>query len=107
VRGGFALALPQLRLRGELSGSCALAVELDGADEPEAAGVTARFARGRLASWEPGFAPDADARAWGGVDGWFRAVIEGRLDGMAAAGDTRLAAAILEALHERLFAPEE
>jgi hypothetical protein len=39
-------------------------------------------ARSRLASWQPGLATDADARAWGGLDGWFRAAIEGRLDGM-------------------------
>lgn len=107
VRGAFGLALPLLRLRGEPSGSCALEVDLDEAGGSVPAGVTARFQRGRLASWQPGLAEDADARAWGNVDGWFRAVIEGRLDGMAAAGDTRLATAILEALHERLFGFEE
>lgn len=107
VQATFALALPLVRLRGERAGTCALTVDLGAPGEPRICGGTARFEDGRLAAWSPEVAEAPDTRAWGGVDGWFRAVVEGRLDGLGAEGDTRLAASILEALHARLFAIEE
>jgi hypothetical protein len=107
VQAAFGLSLPLLRLRGDRSGSCALTVDLGGLDDPRPAEVTAGFEEGRLAAWAPGGGEDADTRISGGVEGWFRAVIEGRLDGLAAEGEVRLASAVLEGLHAQLFALED
>lgn len=107
VQAVFALALSLARLRVERSGTCALTVDLGAEGEPRPCGGTARFEDGRLAAWSSEVAEAPDARAWGGVDGWFRAVVEARLDGLGADGDTCLATSILEALHERLFAIDE
>lgn len=107
VQAAFGLALPLLRLRGGRSGSCVLTVDLGGLDEPQPTEATARFEDGRLASWSPGAGEDADARISGGVEGWFRAVIEGRFDRLAGEGDARLAGAVLEGLHEQLFALDD
>lgn len=104
VQAGFGLALSLVRLRGDVSGTCALTVDVGGR---RPAAVTARFEGGRLAAWHPGADESPDARITGALAGWFRAVIEGRLDGLAAEGDVRLATAILEGLHEGLFALEE
>lgn len=107
VQAAFGLALPMLRLRGDLSGACELTVDVGGLDDPRPAAVTAHFEGGRLAAWRPGADESPDARIAGALGGWFRAVIEGRFDRLAAEGDVRLATAILEGLHEHLFALDE
>lgn len=104
VTVAFQLALPLLRLPGEYSGSCALAVEVSG----DLAGATARVEEGRVVECEPSPRESGvDASCTGDIRAWFRAVIDGGVKRMEVDGNRHLAQAVIKGLHERFFAHKE
>ncbi|HET6571334.1 MAG TPA: winged helix-turn-helix domain-containing protein [Solirubrobacterales bacterium] len=110
VEAAFLLALPLLELPEDVSGSCRLGVSLDdGVPLPTAepgpamAGVTARIERGRVVSCTPGL--DLRAETWGAATAsdWLDTVIEPDVKRVRTGGDRRLAAILVNALHQTLF----
>jgi hypothetical protein len=103
VEAAFRLTLPLLKLSRKLSGTCALAVELDEGVASSPAGVTARIERGRVVACEVGLDEDAGARASATAGDWLDAVIEPNAKFVRTAGDHKLAGALLRGLHKTLF----
>lgn len=102
VEAAFMLAVPLLRLPVDMSGSCRLALELDGgAGLP--AGVTVEVEEGRIAACTPDLQGDHDAEATGDLSTWFDTVIEANPDEMELGGDRGLAMALVYDLHRVLF----
>jgi len=110
VEAAFLLALPLLELPEDLSGSCRIGVLLkdDAASPvletaPDMAGVTARIDRGRAVACEPGL--DLRAETWvaGTAGDWLDTVIEPDAKRVRSGGDRRLAALLLNGLHQTLF----
>jgi DNA-binding HxlR family transcriptional regulator len=102
VNAAFMLAVPLLRLPASLSGSCRLALELDGAATGPA-GVTVRVEEGRIAACTPDLQDDLEAGATGDLTTWFDAVIDASPDEMELEGDRGLAMALVYDLHRVLF----
>jgi hypothetical protein len=103
VEAAFQLTLPLLELPPDLYGSCSLAVELDEGVLDSPSGVTARIDRGRVLGCEPHLDEEADSRASATAPDWLEMVIEGDAERAEAGGDPRIAAALLQGLHETLF----
>jgi hypothetical protein len=103
VQAAFQLTLPLLELPPDLRGSCSLAVELDEEVLDSPSGVTARVDRGRVLTCEPRLDEGADAWARATAPDWLEMVIEGDGERAEAGGEMRIAAALLEGLHETLF----
>ncbi len=102
VEAGFQMALPLLELPPHLRGSARLGVQIpDG--EPLIAGATARVDRGRVLSASPLLEEDPETWATGTPLDWCEAVVDPAAAKLHAGGDAELAAALIEALHERLF----
>jgi DNA-binding HxlR family transcriptional regulator len=97
------LAMPLLRLPPDLSGSCRMAVELPNGRERRLAGVLAEAKGGRIASSATNLQGNADSWALGSPAEWLGAVIEHDLERLELGGDGRLAAALVDGLHEALF----
>jgi DNA-binding HxlR family transcriptional regulator len=95
------LALPILRLPGDLSGSCRLAVELRGQGDSKYAGATVAVADGRLSVTAR---PDGPVDAWvtGTPVDWFR-WINGRQEEVEIGGDYRLALALAAGLRDAVM----
>jgi DNA-binding HxlR family transcriptional regulator len=100
VEAAFLLSLPILRLPGDLSGSCRLAVELRGQGDSRYAGATITVAEGR---------PSATARLGGAVDAWVTGTpsdwfrwVNGRHEDVEIGGDYRLALAVADGLRDAL-----
>ncbi len=104
VEASFLLTLPLLRLPGELSGSCSLAVELDEGVSDSPAGVTARVENGLVVSCEPGLDEEADAWATGSAEEWLDTLIERKVDRVRSGGQRALARRLPQGLHKALFA---
>ena len=102
VDAAFMLAVPLLRLPVDVSGSCRLALELDGA-AARTAGVTVQVEEGRIAACTPNLQGDPDAGATGDLNTWFDTVIEANPDEMELGGDRALAMALVFDLHRVLF----
>ncbi len=102
VNAAFMLAVPLLRLPVNLSGSCRLALELDGAAN-RSAGVMVQVEEGRIAACTPDLQGDPEAGATGDLATWFDAVIEANPDDMELGGDRGLAMALVYDLHRVLF----
>jgi DNA-binding HxlR family transcriptional regulator len=102
VESALLLSLPLLRLDPEHSGACRMAVETVGRGTLSSVGVLAGFEEGRVACCRARLEGDAEASLSGSVSAWFRAVGEGRIDQLEAAGDQALAAAIIDGLHDTL-----
>jgi hypothetical protein len=102
VEAAFRLALPLLRLPGRVSGSCALAVELDEEVVGGTAALTARVEEGRVVAVETGASGDADARAAAPAPAWLDAVIDGA-GAIEMSGARRLPRYLVDGLHEALF----
>lgn len=102
VNAAFMLAVPLLRLPVDLSGSCRLALELDGAASGPA-GVTVQVEEGRIAACAPDLQGDPEAGATGDLTTWFDAVIDANPDEMELEGDRGLAIALVYELHRVLF----
>jgi len=110
VEAFFRLVLPLLELPEDLRGSCRLGVRLEedrGRPVPDAApdlvGVTARIDAGRVVACEPGLDLRAEAWAAGSASDWLDTVIEPDAKRVRTGGDKRLAALLLNRLHETLF----
>jgi DNA-binding HxlR family transcriptional regulator len=104
VETAFLLAVPQLRLGGELSGSCRLAAEISTGDKQRLAGVVVKVkSGGTIVSCTTNLERNADAWALGPSATWLNAIIERDLDGLELGGDCLLSRSIIEGLHETLF----
>lgn len=102
VEAAFMLAVPLLRLPLDVSGSCRLALELDGATA-RPAGVMVEVEEGRIAACTPDLQGDPEAGATGDLATWFDSVIEANPDDMELGGDRALAMALVYDLHRVLF----
>lgn len=102
VEAAFQMALPLLRLPRELRGSCRLGVEIPG-EEPLMAGAGAQVDDGLVVSSTPLLEQAPETWVTGDPLGWCETVIDPEAGGLHLGGDTELAAALIEALHERLF----
>lgn len=102
VEAAFELVLPLLRLPTDLSGSCRLGVQIPG-DEPLMAGATVQVAEGRVTSSSPLLEREPENWATGSPLDWMDTVVDPTAGRIGSGGDTRLAGALLEALHETLF----
>ncbi len=103
VEASFMLAMPLLRLPGELSGSCSLAVDLDEGVAGSPAGVTARIENGLVVSCERGLDEDADAWATGSTEEWLDTLIEPDAKRVRSGGERALPRRLLYELHKTLF----
>jgi hypothetical protein len=106
VEAAFMLSVPLLRLPVDLSGSCRLALELDGAVAEQAAGVMVRVEEGRIVACTPSLQGSPEAGATGDLDTWFDSVIQAEDDDMELGGKGDLAMALVHGLHEVLFGVE-
>lgn len=104
VGAGFLLTLPLLQLPKHLSGSCRLGVKL-GEDEPdgEAVGVTAQVTDGRVLWCEPQLEGRSGSWATGTAIEWLDTVVQPAVRRVDTGGERRLADALVQALHDRLF----
>ncbi len=103
VEAAFQLALPLLRLPVDVSGTCALAVELDAAAGEDRAGVTAQVEEGRVVRCEVRLDEEADTRAVASAEDWLDTVIEPGAKRVRTSGDRLLAGLLLNRLHKTLF----
>jgi DNA-binding HxlR family transcriptional regulator len=102
VEACFMLSVPLMRLPVDVSGSCRLALELDGA-EAQPAGVMVQVEEGRIVACTSDLQGDPDAGATGDLTTWFDSVIEANPDDMELGGDRSLAMALVYDLHRVLF----
>lgn len=103
VEAAFMLSVPLLRLPVDLSGTCRLALELDGAISEQPAGVMVRVEEGRIVACTPSLQGSPDAGATGDLDTWFDSVIGAEDEDMELGGDNSLARALVYDLHRVLF----
>ena len=110
VEAAFLLSLPLLELPQDLTGGCRLGVSLEddtwapiGEPDPSMAGVTARIDRGRVVSCTAGLDLRADTWGAGTASDWLDTVIEPDAKRVRTGGDRRLAALLLNGLHQTLF----
>lgn len=102
VEAAFQLALPLLKLPGDLSGACRLGVQMPG-EEPLLVGATAQVEGGRVVSSSPLLDADPETWATGSPVDWLDTVVDPSADRLEVGGDTRLVRTLLDALHETLF----
>jgi hypothetical protein len=103
VETAFHLTLPLLELPEEISGSCALAVELDEGVVPSPAGVTVEVDSGQVVACKQGLDENVDARAVASAADWLDTVIEAEAKRVRSGGERRLARELLRELHQTLF----
>jgi len=103
VEAALRLALPLVRTKSSLSGSCSLEVELDEGVVGGPVRMTARLGEGRVLACERGADPEADASIAGSAAAWLDAVIERKQGPLASAGDWRFPRDLLGGLHRALF----
>lgn len=103
TEAAFLLAAPLLRLPGDLSGSCRMAMEIPNGRGRNLAGVMIEVRTGRVASCATRLQGSPDAWASGPTWAWLTALIEGDTDSLELGGDGRLARVFLDGLHEALF----
>jgi hypothetical protein len=103
VEAAFRLTLPLMKLPRKLSGTCALAVELDEGVAGSPAGVTVQVESGRVVSCERGLDEDADAWATGSAAEWLDTLIERKVMRVRTGGNRKLARRLLQELHKTLF----
>jgi DNA-binding transcriptional ArsR family regulator len=102
VEAAFELVLPLLKLPADLSGTCRLGVQIPGG-EPLMAGATVHVDEGRVASSSPLLEQVPENWATGSPLDWMDTVVDPAAGRIKTGGDTRLANALLQALHETLF----
>jgi DNA-binding HxlR family transcriptional regulator len=103
AEAAFLLAVPLLRLPGESSGVCRLAVEVGAANGDRLAGVLVDVREGQVASCVAKVQGHADAWATGSAQAWLQAVIDGNTERLEIGGDCHLARAAIDALNAELF----
>jgi hypothetical protein len=106
VEAAFQLALPLLRLPSDLRGACRLGVQIPGGP-PLMAGATVEVDRGVVATSSTLLAEDPETFATGSPLDWLDTLVDPTAGKITFGGDTRLAGALLESLHERLFTPAQ
>ncbi len=104
VGAGFLLTLPLLQLPKHLSGSSRLGVKLseDGFGGPMV-GVTAQVADGRVIWCDQHLEKSPDSWATGTSIEWLDTLVQPAVRRIDTGGEKRLADALVEALHEKLF----
>ncbi len=103
VEAAFRLALPLLRLPADVSGTCALAAQLEREVSETPVGVTVRIEEGVVVSRKTGTDESADALASASAADWLDTLVEIGVDRVPATGDRRLAGLLVDGLHETLF----
>ena len=97
------LALPLLQLPADVSGSCALAAQLEREVSETPVGVTVRVEEGRVVSLELAIDDSADALATASAVEWLDTLVEIGVNRVHTTGDRRLAGLLVDGLHETLF----
>lgn len=105
VEAAFQLALPLLKLPSGLRGACRLGVQIPGGP-PLMAGATVEVVGGIVATSTTLLEEDPETFATGSPLDWLDTLIDPSAGKITFGGDTRLAGALIESLHERLFTPE-
>ncbi|HET9162463.1 MAG TPA: hypothetical protein VFN89_03325 [Solirubrobacterales bacterium] len=102
VEAAFQMALPLLRLPPHLRGSCRLGVQIP-SEEPLMAGATVQVERGCVPSSSALLDEAPDTWVTGSPLDWCETVVDPSAARLESGGDTELAGALLQALHETLF----
>jgi DNA-binding HxlR family transcriptional regulator len=102
AEAAFLLAIPLLRLPGEPSGVCRLAVEVGPGGE-RLAGVLVQVRDGEITSCVAKVQGHADAWAAGPAQGWLRAVMDGDAELLEMGGHCQLVRTLLDGLNAELF----
>jgi len=102
IEAAFLLVAPLLSLPSHLSGSCRLAVEVEGGNGERLAGILAKVKEGRVISCTAGLQGHADAWSSGSSSAWLRAVIDYSTDELEIGGDQQLVRGLLDSLHHEL-----
>jgi len=103
IETGFLLSLPLLRLPGELSGSCRLAVEFAHNNGQRHAGILIHLEQGRVVSCVSRLEGSPDSWALGSAGSWMSAVLEHDFSQLEMGGDSALASTLLDRLHGALY----
>jgi DNA-binding HxlR family transcriptional regulator len=103
VEAAFLLTVPSLQLDAELSGACRLAASVRNSGEERFAGVRTTVEEGQVTSCVSKLGGRADAWASGLALDWIRAVIDGDPAQLEIGGESDLALALVDGLHEALF----
>ncbi len=102
VEAAFQTALPLIQLPPALRGSARLGVQIPGG-EPLMAGATVQVDRGVVLASSALLDEEPETWVTGDPLAWCETVIDPSAPRLNLGGDTELAAALLQALHERLF----
>lgn len=106
VEAAFLLALPLVRLDEAMSGSCLLAVLVDGegGGKRPLVGVEVEVEGGEISAGPAERPSEPKNWALGSTEPWLDAVLDGGTDGLRIGGaDPDLAAALVRGLHESVF----
>jgi DNA-binding HxlR family transcriptional regulator len=105
TEAAFLLAVPLLRLPAQLSGSCRMAADIPMGKKRRLAGVMVEVENGVVVSCNTQLQGHPDAWALASTAGWLSAVVEHDGTCLELGGDSRLARALVDGLHEALFRP--
>lgn len=103
IEAAFLLTVPSLRLDEGLSGACRLAASIRHGGEERFAGVKATVKDGQIMSCVSKLGGPANAWASGLAVDWIPAVLGGDPTRLEIGGESDLALAIIDGLHEALF----
>ncbi|TMK58185.1 MAG: helix-turn-helix transcriptional regulator [Actinobacteria bacterium] len=103
IEAAFLLVVPMLTLPEELSGRCRFAVETRNGNGGGMTGVLVEVEAGQVVSCVSQLRGEATGWACGSAGAWLRTVIDWEPAELEIGGDTRLAKACLESLHQSLF----
>ena len=106
VEAAFQLALPLLRLPPDLRGTCRLGVQIPGGP-PLMAGATVEVDRGAVVTSSALLEESPETFATGSPLDWLDTLIDPTAGKITLGGERRLAGALIEGLHERLFTPAQ
>jgi DNA-binding HxlR family transcriptional regulator len=104
VEATFLLPLPLLRMPEDVSGTCRLAVQMNGSARTGTAGAIASVREGAVAPTGTRLENSTDAWAHGPAGAWLAAIVERDIAGLELGGETGLATSIIDGLHGELFA---
>jgi len=102
VEAAFQMALPLIQLPPWMRGTVRLGAQIPGG-EPLIAGATVQVDRGVVLASSALLDEEPETWVTGDPLGWCETVIDPSAEKLHAGGDTELAAALLQALHQRLF----
>jgi DNA-binding HxlR family transcriptional regulator len=103
----FLLAVPLLRLPERLSGACRLVMEVAGTKGSRLAGVVVGVGDGQVESCTARLDTSAAGWASGSAPAWLGAIAEQDTGQLEIGGDSQLARALLDGLHDALFGAGE